>query len=88
MKLCCHFEAVNMGDEIIIVPVGIGANLIQGVVKVNKEGLEIFELLESDISEDDIIIKLIEKYDSDPETISMYVHKFIELLKNHEIIIE
>ena len=47
MKLKNTFESVDMGNEIIMVPVGKSAEQVQGVLKLNAEGLEIMNMLET-----------------------------------------
>ncbi len=86
MKLKCSFEMVNIDDEIIAVPCGKGADKITGVLKMNKEGGEILGLLQNDISEEEIIEKIVSKYDNDIETISKYVRSFVYKLKKDNLI--
>lgn len=77
MKLKYSFESVDMGDEIILVPVGEGANEVKGVIKLNKEGLEIVELLKNNITKDQIVKLLSAKYENDWHTLSGWVDKVI-----------
>ena len=88
MKLKYSFEIVDMGNEIIAVPVGNNADQIKGVIKLNKEGLEIFNLLKVDSSEDSIIHDLIGKYENAPESIDSYVHGFVTYLKQQGLLVE
>lgn len=86
MKLKYTFENVDMGTEIISVPVGEGANNVHGVVKLNKEGKEILELLREDITEQQIVNKLTAKYENDRATLENWVAKVIETLKNANLL--
>ena len=88
MKLKCLFENVDMGDEIIAVPVGEGAGRIQGVLKLNREGREIVELLAEDTSEQEIVDRLSAKYDTDVQTLAGYVHNTISTLRAEGLIEE
>lgn len=88
MRLTHKFETVEMGDEIVAVPVDESANSLHGVLKLNKEGAEILEMLKDDISEETIINNLAIKYDNDYESLSQLVHTFIETLKTHDLIAE
>ena len=81
MKLKYAFENIDMGDEIVAVPVGKNAEQIHGVLKLNREGLEIVELLKDDVTEQEIIDKLTSKYDTCPELLIEYVRKVIRVLK-------
>lgn len=80
MHLKYTFEPVDMGDEIILVPVGENANEVHGVVKMNREGLEIINLLKDDTTKDNIIEKLLKKYENDRETIDLWVNRTINVL--------
>ena len=81
MKLRYVFENVDMGNEIISVPVGDGANNVHGVNKLNKEGKEILELLKEDITEQQIVKKLTEKYENDSATLEKWVSNVIKTLR-------
>lgn len=60
MRLNTSFEIVDMGEEMIAVPVGKRASDVRGVLKMNTEGREVFELIESGMDEDGIVDFLVE----------------------------
>lgn len=86
MKFKYSFEFVNMGDEIIMVPVGDGASEIQGVIKLNEEGHKIVQLLMQGMDEDKIVELLGKEYDNGNETIKGYVNKVVNIMKDNNII--
>lgn len=88
MKMKCTFEAVDMGSEVIAVPVGNGADQVHGVLKLNKAGLEIVDMLGKDTTTEEIISKLTSKYKNDADTIAKYVRDIVELLRNNNLIEE
>lgn len=88
MKLRCAFEMVNMENEIIGVPVGENAHLIRGVLKLNKEGQEIIELLKNDTTEALIEDTLIAKYDNNRSDLVDYVRKTLAVLRCNGLIEE
>jgi len=88
MKLKYLFESVDMGDEIIAVPVGDNASEIRGVIKLNKEGFEIFELLKYETTEAAIVDTLCAKYENRREQLTDYVHKIIHTFTEVGIIAE
>ena len=88
MKLKYSFETVDMGNEIILVPVGEGAEKVHGVVKLNHEGREILELLKEETSEEAIVSSLANKYENDRATLMSYVLKAIENLRNYGLLTE
>lgn len=88
MKMKCTFEPVDMGSEIIAVPVGNGADQAHGVLKLNKTGLEIVDMLGKDTTIEEIVSKLTSKYNNDADTIVKYVQDIVELLRSNNLIEE
>lgn len=88
MKLKYAFDAVNMGDEIVSVPVGKGADQIHGIVKMNKSGQEIMDLLKEDTTVEKIVDILSERYDNDRENLKSDVLRIVDALRNAGIIEE
>lgn len=86
MKLKYTFETVNMGDEIILVPVGENASEVHGVIKLNAEGKEIVDVLQNDTSEEFIIQMLMGKYSNDPDEIKKYVKDVIGILQKEDLL--
>ena len=82
MKLKYSFENVRIGNKYVCVPIENGAEDVHGVVRLNKEGMEIFSLLREETTVDSIVDQLDAKYDSDRETLKKYVHKVVEKLKD------
>ena len=88
MRLRYTFESMDMGDNVILVPVGDEANNFHGVLKLNKEGYEITELLKDNISENEIVDKLAAKYDNEKSSLYAYVSNVIETLRKADLIEE
>ena len=86
MKLKCRFEMVDMGDEIIAIPVGETAKEIHGILKLNQSGKEIIEMLQDETTEKAIVDSLTAKYENDRGDIAHDVQLVIEQLKNQELI--
>ena len=88
MKLKYRFESVDMGDEIVAVPVGDGAAQVSGVLKLNTEGREILSLLEKEISEEQLVDTLAAKYENDRDTLVNYVRAVLEKLRTANLLDE
>ena len=88
MKLKYSFETVDMGEEIIMVPVGNNARNSTGVLKLNREGKEIVDCLNTNMTEEMIIEKISSKYENDPSEIREYVHKAIAKLNEAGLLLE
>ena len=87
MKLVVNFDTVDMGDEIVAVPVGDGSEKIHGVLKLNKSGAEILEYLKSGSSEEEIVEKLSKKYDNGRASLASDVHEAIESLEKAGLLV-
>lgn len=88
MKLKYMLEPTELDDELICVPVGPGAEKMQGVLKVNATGYEIVKLLESDTTTSAIVDALAAKYETDRATLTGYVEKFVAALRESGMIEE
>ncbi|QUA54026.1 PqqD family protein [Aristaeella lactis] len=88
MKFRYTFECMDMGDETIAVPVGDNANDLHGVVKLNKEGLEIFKLLQDNKTEEEIVSILANEYSNDKQQLTDYVHKTIQSMIEAQLLEE
>ena len=86
MKLKYTFEDVDMGDEIIAVPVGDAAQAIHGVLKMNKSGKEIISLLKDDTTEEKILEHLAAKYENSKEEMSANIKETIKTLREAGLI--
>ena len=86
MKLKYTFESIDMGDEIVMVPVGNGAEQMHGVLKLNEAGREIVDLLVRETSEEELVRSLSERFQNDTETIKKFVHQVVEVLQSNDLI--
>ena len=88
MKLKYAFENVDMGDEIVFVPVGEQAQEVHGVLKANSSGKEILDLLQEETTEDEIVEKLSKSYEADRDALVSCVRKTMETLRNEGLLSE
>ena len=78
MKLKYRFENVEMDDEIVCVPVGNGANSVQGVLKTNHEGKEVLDLLQEETTEEAVVNALHTKYSNELDDICLQIIEYNE----------
>ena len=88
MKLKYLLEATELDDELICVPVGPGAEEMQGVLKLNASGYEIVKLLENNTTPEAIVDALAAQYQTDRATLANYVDKFVNALRESGLIEE
>ena len=87
MKLKYMLETVDMGDELIAVPVGEGADQIAGVIRMNSEGLEIINLFKEEQTIETAIEILALKYDN-KDDMRQYVRRVVDVLRDANLIDE
>ena len=88
MKLKYNFETITMGDEIVAVPVGEEARRVHGVLKLNKEGQEIFTLLAKETTVEKIVDILSSSYENEKANLTVYVESIISKLRELDLIEE
>ncbi len=86
MKLKYDFESVDMGDEIVLVPVGKNASEVCGIIKLDAAGKEIFDLLVLYGEEDEVVRVLAGKYENNREALRAYVGKVTAMLRDNRLI--
>ena len=63
MKAKYTFEIMEIDDQMMAVPVGEEADELHGILKLNESAAAILELLKEETSEEEIVQKLLEKYE-------------------------
>lgn len=75
-------------EEIIAVATGETADLFNGLLRANRIAGEIMGYLREDITEDEIVSRLLERYDADENTIRSDVSEILEVLRSVDAIEE
>ena len=88
MKLKCKFEFVDMGDEIVAVPVGKNSESVLGVLKINEEGKYILQLLEKNVTKEDVLSSISTNYVVDKDALTNFVDEFIDRLIEYRVLEE
>ncbi len=87
MKLKYRFVIRTVGGKKIAVAVGTDNEKFNGMIKLNDTAEFIFDLLNTkDVSEEDIVNGLIEKYSVDRETALSAVRTYIENLEKNGLL--
>lgn len=81
MKLKYAFEKMELDNEIIMVPVGNGAESIHAVIKCNDTACAIMECLTDETTADEIVTVLSKEYTATREQLVLAVESFISKLK-------
>ncbi len=86
MKAKYTFEIMEIDDQMMAVPVGEEADELHGILKLNESAAAILELLKEETSEEEIVQKLLEKYESSEEELKSYVHDYLAELEEAGIL--
>lgn len=86
MKAKYTFEIMEIDDQMMAVPVGEEADELHGILKLNESAAAILELLKEETSEEEIVQKLLEKYESSEEELKSYVHDYLTELEEAGIL--
>ena len=86
MRLKYEFETVELNDHFIAVPVGDDTDKYHGVLKLNDTALSILNLRKEEITVDEIVEKLADRYDASPELIRNDVEKYVTLFVERGIL--
>lgn len=71
---------MEIEDEHMAVPIGDNEDELHAVFKLNKTAADIIELLKEDITEEEIVKNLSERYEGSKENIKDCVHEYISEL--------
>lgn len=88
MKLKYNFIVRNVAGQSVALAVGDDNKKFNGMIKLNSVGEFIFKLLENEISLDEIISKLTEKYDVSAEEAKNSVESYLSVLRENELLNE
>lgn len=79
MKLKTEFVTKNMGDTQVMV--AVGGSSFTGVVRSNKTAAFIVDLLKEEITREQIVARMLDKYDASEEQISADVDSILKKLR-------
>mgnify|MGYP001081557280 CR=1 FL=1 len=86
MKIKDGYLLREVAGSNIVVPVGEGAMDFSGVITLNEVGAFIWNLLEKDITKDQIVDKMLSEYDVDKTTAENDVEEYISALRGADLI--
>ena len=81
MKLSKEFVLRNFADKYIAVTVNDSADEQNAFITLNKSGAFVWELLQNEISYDEILSKMIIKYDIDESTAKADLDEFLTAVR-------
>lgn len=86
MKLKEGFIKSKLGDECVVVPVGAQTVDFRGLITLNETGEFIWEQLNDEKTEQELVEAILIEYDVDRETAEKDVHAFVDTLKEKDLL--
>ena len=87
MRLKDHYETISMEDKLVAVFVGDDATF-NGALKLNKTAAVIFELLKNEVSEEQIVNSLSQRFDVPRDRLVGDVYNCISEFRKRDLLIE
>jgi hypothetical protein len=86
MKVKEDYLLRNVAGSHIVVPVGEGSLDFSGVITLNEVGAFLWEKLQSNTTEDELLSALLGEYDVDENTARADISEFISKLKGADLL--
>lgn len=81
MKLKQNYALREIAGELLLVPVGKASLNFNQMLTLNEVGADIWKLLPEADSEEEIVTRLLQEYEVDPEVLRADVAEFIESVR-------
>lgn len=88
MRIISGFCVREILDEIVAIPTGQAALRFSGVISLNELGRFLFELLNQEQTMDSLVAAVTAGYDVDELTARSDVERFVQSLREKELLIE
>lgn len=88
MRLKNRYEIMEVEDQIFAVPVETGEGSFSGMIKLSKTAAAIFDLLQNETNEGDIVAKMSSRFDVPQDILAADVHKAGSLLREKGLLTE
>lgn len=88
MRLKDDFILHNTGEDFVIIATGEATKNFNGIIKLNNMGGEIVSFLSNDISEEDIVKAIVEKYEVEYDTAKEDIRNLLDSLRKAGVILD
>lgn len=88
MRLKDDFILHNTGEDFVIIATGEATKNFNGIIKLNNMGGEIISFLSNDISEEEIIKAIVEKYEVEYEIAREDILNLLDSLRKAGVILD
>lgn len=87
MKLKYNFAVQKVTDFWAAVPVGADSQRYNGVISLNETARDMMEFLREDITEEELVAKMLGEYDIDEATLREHVRTFVKQLQEAGVLV-
>lgn len=88
MRIFPGFLIREIAGETVAIPSGEAAHHLSGLVVVNCCGKYLFELLQAERTEDELVDSLMDIYEVDAATARQDVSEFLDILRKNDMLME
>lgn len=81
MKIQKEFVLREIAGDYVIIPAGKKVLTFNGLITVNEVGAELWKMLQSDVTFEDLTKGVLEIYDVDEETAKEDIREFLDTLE-------
>lgn len=88
MHIVPGFIVREIAGEIVAIPSGAAAQKLSGLVALNPSGKMLFELLQTEQTEESLVAAMLDTYEIDIDTAKADVSEFLQIFRQSGILIE
>lgn len=88
MHVVPGFVVRQIAGETIAIPAGAAARQLSGLLALGGSGQFLFDLLQTEQSEDSLVKAMLDTYEVDEATARADVAEFVEILRNSGVLVE
>lgn len=88
MKACGEMLLREVVGEYVLVPFGETALRIHGMVCLSQSGALLWQALQQEQTQETLVERILEEYDTDPETARRDVEEFLDQLRQLQLLDE
>ena len=88
MRLKNRYEIMGVENQCFAVPVESVDESFTGMIKLSKTAAAIFDLLQNETNEGDIVAKMSSRFDVSQDILAADVHKAVSLLREKGLLTE
>lgn len=88
MRIVPGFVVRQIAGETIAIPAGAAARELSGLLALNGSGKYLFDLLQTEQTEQTLVQAMLNDYEIDPDTAQADVAEFLDVLRSNGLLVE